>query len=196
MTLQINSYLGEANSGALMAVLGLHVFHTVFYQPLAAVDWVHHILMIGFVLPTAYILQPGRLLGHGIFYASGLPGGIDYLMLALVKMGYMESLTEKRYNAIIQTWIRAPGCLAHSFISYTTYMFVLQAAKEGRVREVLPVHRSYIHEENTTLLSICSYFTIILFFWNGLYFQSRVVENTAVKEYERRNKIKGKDKEE
>lgn len=54
------------------------------------------------MLPCAYAVQPGAFLAHGAFFASGLPGGIDYLMLVLVKAGYIESITEKRWNDSIQ----------------------------------------------------------------------------------------------
>ena len=85
-----------------VAIYALHIYHIILYRPLPMIDWVHHGIMVVIMLPLAYALVPGHLLGHGAFYASGLPGGIDYLMLVLVKKGWMKSIDEKRYNEKIQ----------------------------------------------------------------------------------------------
>jgi hypothetical protein len=52
------------------------------------------------------------------FFLTGLPGGMDYFMLVLVKLGKMDRLTEKRYNTRIMTWLRGPGALSASFMLY------------------------------------------------------------------------------
>ena len=49
------------------------------------------------------------------FFVCGLPGGLDYCMLAAVKLGLMTSMTEKRWNARINVWMRSPGLLLTSF---------------------------------------------------------------------------------
>ena len=49
------------------------------------------------------------------------PGGVDYAMLVAVKKGWMTSDSEKKYNSIIQLWIRAPGCIIHSVLSYVNW---------------------------------------------------------------------------
>ena len=46
------------------------------------------------------------------FFISGLPGGLDYLLLAGVKAGRVAAYTEKRLNCSINTWIRGPGITA------------------------------------------------------------------------------------
>ena len=47
-----------------------------------------------------------------IFFMTGLPGGIDYLMLVVVKKGYMERLKQKAICSCINTWMRTPGHVA------------------------------------------------------------------------------------
>ena len=42
---------------------------------------------------------------------NGLPGGIDYLLLILVKIGKIKSIEEKRINTYLNNYIRAPGIL-------------------------------------------------------------------------------------
>lgn len=72
------------------------------------------------------------MLGHGAWFASGFPGGVDYLMLVFVKLKWMEKMTEKKYNTVIQTWIRAPGCLYHALFAWigwrTSAEFMAQKA--------------------------------------------------------------------
>ena len=52
------------------------------------------------------------------FFISGLPGGLDYLMLSAVKAGKFSAYLEKRINCSINTWIRSPGIIV--FITLAT----------------------------------------------------------------------------
>ena len=115
------------------------------------------------------------MLGEGAFWASGLPGGIDYLLLVLVKLGYMKSLTEKAYNVRLQTWLRAPGCLAHSFVTWGAFMRILDMPySPDKPRLPYTLFPDHLFPIGLSML-----FTITLFFWNGLFFQSRVVASHA-----------------
>ena len=49
------------------------------------------------------------------FFICGLPGGMDYVMLAMVKHGLLDAMAEKRYNARINVWLRAPGLVCCAF---------------------------------------------------------------------------------
>ena len=46
--------------------------------------------------------QVGPIMNFNLFFICGVPGGIDYLMLALVKERIMLPLTEKKHNNTIQ----------------------------------------------------------------------------------------------
>lgn len=100
-----NAHLGPCNTKGTAAIFALHLYHIVFYQPLVFIDWVsagefgllialavethlhchlpplffqlHHVVMVVVMLPMAYCLAPGHMLGHGAFYASGLPGAVQ-----------------------------------------------------------------------------------------------------------------------
>jgi hypothetical protein len=93
-------------------------------------------------------------------------------MLLLVKLNKMDSLTEKRINSHIQTWIRAPGCLAHTFLSWTSW----------RYDPSWCYTHAYLPE---WLVFPAVLVVMVTFYWNGLFFQSRVVGNYAEKELER-----------
>eukprot|EP00667_Euglena_gracilis_P017834 EG_transcript_18858 len=170
------SYQLPCDNRGSVAILACHLHHILWYRPLPMVDWVHHLVMIIIMLPLAYGLQPGALLGHGAFFASGLPGGLDYIMLVAVKQGWMDSLTEKRLNSHVQLWIRAPGCVYHSLLSWTAWRAAQYSGVHSNVGMLLP----------DWLYTPAIVTVILTFFWNGLYFLERVLDNYA----ERRTELR------
>ena len=108
------------------AASSVHLFHLVFYFfSLRADDIVHH-LLFGVCLGVLNFALPwGRVTNHLLFFITGLPGGITYVLLVLVKLNRLKSLREKQWSASLNTWVRAPGltwfvgvvgaCLAHGF---------------------------------------------------------------------------------
>ena len=122
---------------------------------MVAIDWIHHLISGGIVgtLCTFYIR--GSVVGHGLFFMCGLPGGIDYLMLTLNDFGYLSRLTEKRINRLLNMYIRMPGILFNCYTGYINYL--------------------YNPDFEYSLVSTGTVFLIDL--WNGLYFAQRVTEN-------------------
>lgn len=57
-----------------------------------------------------------------LFFLNGLPGGIDYYMMYLVEGNKLDKISEKHYNAYLNTWIRAPGILYGAFYSYQQHL--------------------------------------------------------------------------
>jgi hypothetical protein len=158
-----------------MIIASLHLYHIIAFRPLPMVDWVHHILMVVFTLPLAYMLQPGPVLNHGAFFASGFPGGVDYLMLVCVKCNWMDTMTEKRYNNHIQTWIRNPGMLYHAIFAWQG--LVILKANPALFKVALA--KSLYSSEAGYAFGIL--FVMVTYYWNGPYFQLRVAENYAKK---------------
>ena len=173
----IVSYMSaNTDTRSCVIILSLHLYHIFAFQPLVPIDWVHHGVMIIIMLPFAYAMQPGPMLNHGCFFASGLPGGIDYIMLICVKKGWMKSINEKRYNAIIQTWLRNPGMLFHALFVWTTYIHCKGIPEmERKVREKTLFQTNLQAEVGVFII-------IVAYFWNGIYFSSRVQDNFARRE--------------
>ena len=48
------------------------------------------------------------MMNYNHFFMCGVPGGVDYLMLFLVKHSWMTPLEEKRIATVINVWFRAP----------------------------------------------------------------------------------------
>jgi hypothetical protein len=143
----------------------LHLYHIfMYYNKLLFDDWLHHILMCCFALPSGLYLNCGSLLGHSLFYLTGLPGGINYLMLFLNRNNLLDRLKQKKYNTLINLWIRSPGCIIQSILSFIVFI-------------------NNYHYFNNILKIICAFFGVILPFWNGIYFMNQVVSNYAVEKY-------------
>ena len=99
----------------LMISLYLHISP---YISLPQVEWVHHVLMIGVVGPVVFYYARGAIIDYCSFFLSGLPGGIDYVMLALVKNGRISKEVEKRVNSGINTWMRTPFGVVGAYILF------------------------------------------------------------------------------
>ena len=78
---------GDVQIFGYCVVVAIHLYHVLAFRPLPQVEWVHHVLMIGIVGPVVFYYARGAIIDYCSFFLSGLPGGIDYVMLVLVKNG-------------------------------------------------------------------------------------------------------------
>lgn len=113
----------------------VHFFHLVVYwRHLRSEDIVHH-LVFGVLLSILnFSFAWGRATNFLLFFITGLPGGITYALLVLVKLGKLKALREKGWTAQLNTWVRAPGLvwfvgmvqanLAHGFYFVPTWTMV------------------------------------------------------------------------
>lgn len=99
----------------------LHLYHVCFFK-LTVMDQYHHMISVFFCMPFSIIMRT-KALSWIFFQATGLPGGIDYAMLALVKNGYMDKLLEKKYNAWINAYLRAPLGAIGTFMTYMVAVY-------------------------------------------------------------------------
>jgi len=151
----------SANWNAILVCASLHFYHTLLYwRTFRYDDWLHHGLMIGVALPLCVLYDTHTLIGMTFFFTTGLPGGIDYVMLALVKNGRMDRMVEKRINTLLNVWIRSPGCVAVASIG-----IALHASSPAGL---------------FTVKSLANNIAGMLTFWNGQYFMRQVVENYAI----------------
>lgn len=106
MTSPVLSWVPSYAAGAV------HLFHlTVYWIQLRTEDVVHH-LVFGVALSILnFGWAWGRVTNFLLFFITGLPGGITYFLLVLVKLGKLKSLREKGWTAHLNTWVRAPGLI-------------------------------------------------------------------------------------
>ena len=156
----------DASEMPIIITVALHIYHIIlYYKTLRFDDWLHHILMIFILIPLSIYLNAGILLNHGLFFLTGLPGGIDYLLLFLNRNKIVSKIFEKKINTSLNLWIRCPGCIAHTVLSF------------------LCISLRY----KTTIVSnfqlYLSFFAAFLVYWNGIYFLNQVVSNYAINQY-------------
>jgi len=151
------SWDGPVGMSGYCVCIGIHAYHVIAFQPLAPMEWMHHILMIGLVGPIVFYYGSGCILDFCCFFLSGLPGGMSYVLLALRKNNQLDRMSEKRMNAAINTWIRTPFTVIGGYI-----IFVLVWKKRNELTKA----------EASMALMIAG-----LTAWNGLFYGRRVVEN-------------------
>ncbi len=138
------------------AVYSLHIYHFLwYYKKLRRDDWMHHILMIGLVLPLSDIIPQHNIISHGLFFTTGLPGLIDYSLLFLNRNNIVSRNTEKELNTYLNVWIRAPGCIMNTSMGINLILL-----------------------NYNTLTQTQIYGGIImssLIFWNGVYFMQQTL---------------------
>ena len=170
--LDLNNFINySVNYYPTIITFSLHSYHIInYYDKLLFDDWLHHILMCGLALPIGININGGFLLNHSLFFLTGLPGGINYINMFLNRNNYMNKITQKRINNFLNLWIRAPGCISHSVLTLIAYNMNTES-----------------FTQNQKFMVLC---TMILTFWNGIYFMEQVVTNYAVEQYkDQQNKI-------
>ena len=147
-------------------IYALHFYHVIWYfNKLRKDDWIHHIIMVLVALPLSHFSDKYNIIGHSFFFTTGLPGGIDYLLLFLVRNNIINKMIEKKINRGLNLWIRCPGCIA-------TVVLIFINSKQ----------LSYI-------ISIGSYILMIALYWNGIYFMEQSVSNYAIEIYKKETNI-------
>ena len=150
----VNAGKGQAHLNGYLVVTGLHIYHVLAF-PLNFQDWLHHFLMIGIVGPITFSFARGPICDYCSFFISGLPGGIDYAMLSLVKNGKLSKMVEKRVNAAINTWIRVPFTVIGGFILFQFQLYY-------------DLNRG----EQAMIITVA-----LLVGWNAVFYGRRVIEN-------------------
>jgi hypothetical protein len=152
-------HLAQPNYDAIQLCFALHLYHCLLYwRKFRTDDWLHHGLMIGIALPIGCLVPAATLVGFNLFFTTGLPGGLDYACLFCVRNGWMDRLTEKELNRLIQVWLRSPGCQWQVALN-VVYVLSLYGPWYAKMVGLLPA---------------------VLTYWNGQYFMDQVVADTAI----------------
>ena len=133
-------------------VMAIHLYHVLGFK-LSRDDKVHHAVSVGVVGTMGYMFRLGKVQDAMNFFVCGLPGGIDYVLLAAVKAGLIPKITEKRINLWLQVAIRWPGmllCINHAIVSKIS------------------------HGDDVSLGWLPLLIMSSLHGWNGLYYAQRV----------------------
>lgn len=147
-------------------ITALHLYHIAMYKNKFRIDdWLHHILMIFIAVPLIRVYAKcGILISHGLFFTTGLPGGIDYLLLFLNRNNlYVTRRIEKKVNTFLNNWIRCPGCIVTATL----------------ILNLLQIYKNFLNT-NQFIASVC---VMIILYWNGIYFMQGVNRDYYTKYY-------------
>ncbi len=174
--LMINSYsdihLHDIHSLYLTKsiVYSIHLYHMLWYSNVLRYDdWLHHILMIGVALPLTEFVPQSNLIGHCLFFVTGLPGFIDYFLLFLTRNRLLSKDSEKYVNTWLNLWIRCPGCI---------------------MNVTLNIHTLIAHYNNLSTSELIAGSIIIgTVYWNGVYFMAQIVSDYANNQYRNKHQM-------
>lgn len=156
-----SSFFGNATPWPIIIVNAIHVYHMVAYN-LTSADYFHHLTFALTMGSTGQLYRLGAFRSFLVFWLSGVPGGIDYFSLVLVKLGKLEPMTQKRNCAAINIWMRGPFLTISGFVIYLNYIY-------------------HGHESGTgyppVLVAACISF---LCYFNGQYYTKQSVANHAI----------------
>ena len=109
------SYSGILSTSAISA---FHYYHYLNFTNLTYDDYIHHIVSCLLVPLIGIILPCGRLPSLSNLGMCGIPGGIDYLLLFLVKYNIISKMTEKSLNRWLNLVIRWPLMYTMAYIFF------------------------------------------------------------------------------
>mmetsp|Transcript_3810 Transcript_3810/g.8252 ORF Transcript_3810/g.8252 Transcript_3810/m.8252 type:complete len:228 (+) Transcript_3810:81-764(+) len=138
-------------------IVALHMYHLMAFK-CTKDEWVHHIIFVSIIGGVGLYFAAGPLVNMVAFFMCGLPGGLDYMMLALVKHDVLSKLSEKAWNSRINVWIRSPGLLLCAFC-------IFQAVRHGP-------------NSSCQRYPLVAVFVALLCYVNGQYYMQKVTGNT------------------
>lgn len=124
-------------------IMNFHIYHMLTHKKELSTDTIIHHIIGAVISPIITINQPlGKLpVMHNIILC-GIPGGIDYLLLVLVKFNKIHRMTEKYINKYLNLLIRWP------FIFLSNYIFFLNIYYEKTNLILIPLISLFINNFN------------------------------------------------
>ena len=143
------------------AIAAFHIYHILFFKKLSSDDYIHHLVSSILVGTIGVLLPFGRLSSLCNFTLCGLPGGIDYFLLILLKYNIINKITEKKINRFLNLIIRWP------IMFLCGYMFILNINK---------LNNKDLNTFSYTMMILA----LLLHSFNAIYYCDRVIGNYYV----------------
>lgn len=170
--------LSPTSKWPLTLTVVLHMYHIMAGFRLSAQDWFHHIVFIPTLAFPGMIYDWGCFCNWFAFFICGIPGAIDYAILALQKMNMAVAYNQKRISANLNIWVRLPGIIFGVGIGFILFrqkryrvpdlailcqlilmpLNAIYYSKQSIINYVLHVTKKYIPEDKKwkELKSTCS----------------------------------------
>jgi hypothetical protein len=102
----------------------LHIYHILLFK-LSRDDILHHSIMLGICGPLS-LYNPCISISSSLFFLSGLPGLIDYLLLWNIRTrnNIMSEKTRCRIAILTNLLIRSPGCIILAYINILNFSWI------------------------------------------------------------------------
>ena len=142
------AYTGPYNSALPNAMAAsIHLYHCIAFK-LRGEDIFHHLVFVLSLCPLAvpFKQNAGASACMAGFFATGLPGGINYLMLVLKIHDLISKDFEKKCYTFINIVIRAPGLICYVFIYWYAYR-----AGHRPAPIIVPLFAGALHYYNGTM---------------------------------------------
>ncbi len=147
-----------------------HLYHILLCgNKIKSDELMHHCWV--FTICPLMCINYINLSNMGMFFLTGLPGGITYLLLSLKNMHFIKDITEKRISKHLNMWIRAPGCVLTSYIIYLNYV-------NDKFGKLSGFYKFGVY--------LCMVGTLV----NGMYFASTIIESHGITKHKLQNEKK------
>ena len=155
-------FFSEDGVKSASIVIGFHLYH-ILTEKLSLEDKMHHIVTVFITGSTALIKPCGNILAAINFIMCGLPGGIDYFLLVLVKYNIITKLVEKYINRWLNLIIRMPCMMLCFWYSMLNLYY-----------NNITIENDYLNITSVILMTI-----------NSIYYCNKTVGNYHVRAYEK-----------
>lgn len=105
----------------LTLTVWLHFYHILGKFKVSNEDWFHHLIFISTLAFPGMIYDWGCFANYFAVFVCGFPGAMDYFLLSMQKMGYLDSWNQKRISANLNVWMRMPGVIFGIGIGYVLF---------------------------------------------------------------------------
>ena len=89
----------------------VHAYHLAMFVEVKFEELAHHLLFVGVFGAVNFAFYWGPIVNVLLLFITGIPGGVNYVMLVLKKMGVTRAMDQKRRYALIDVWLRMPGLM-------------------------------------------------------------------------------------
>lgn len=159
-----HSYIGVSSCST---IIGFHLYH-IITEKLNLEDKMHHIVTVFITGGVGLLNKCGNILAAINFFMCGLPGGIDYILLVLIKYNLISKLTEKYINRWLNLLIRMPGmmlCFWYTLLN--------------------------IHYKNLDIINdMVSIIAVVTMTINSIYYCNKTVGNYHIRSFQKINEKK------
>ena len=161
----------DSQIGTTAGITSFHVYHAIFFTGISKEDWIHHIVSCVIVPAIGLNFPFGRVVDVSNLGMCGIPGGVDYFLLALQKSNARcapSRLVQKRISALMNLLLRWPLMLLSSYMFFVGWT-------NGTLDIVVP--------NNLLWMPFVMLIGVVLHTANAAYYAHKVIGNYQITQY-------------